>query len=490
MAANVKGGRAGRHEILYDRPVKIPVHVLSGFLGVGKTTAVKDLLARRADRERIAVVVNEFGTLGVDGALLSDCASCILKEVPGGCVCCTAMADLEASLEEVCDLVAPTRFVLEPTGLARPSELVDLLRGPRWAPRFDVRPVITLLDPQQDVEALCRESALFRDQVETADVLVLNRCDLASEEEILRVEEWARALAPPKLRIVRASHGVLPDEVWDLERPAAPGGATLLEARAPHHLHGNLRENSSEGHVGKGVAFAPERVFDADRLLAALEALRAGSLTQGRVARAKGLFHTTAGWRVHEIAGGTLTTEPTSWRRDSRVDVILKDPEAGGKEGEGDFFEWERALADALIPESAPLLTLEDGNGAMRAYDPRGFAALSLPLSPSKQNLSSDLAGASAFRLGDVLEHAGLARPADWMWLVMDAGLFGVGGPRRVLENGIVFPSGEGFRFVLPEEAARGAEDDVDACRDLANVCGVKLADAPGAVDRTDGGEP
>ena len=71
------------------------------------------------------------------------------------------MADLEASLEEVSDLVAPTRFVLEPTGLARPSELVDLLRGPRWANRFDVRPVITLLDPQQDVaEAATRERAL------------------------------------------------------------------------------------------------------------------------------------------------------------------------------------------------------------------------------------------------------------------------------------------------------------------------------------------
>ena len=62
--------------------MKVPVHVLSGFLGAGKTTAVKDLLARRAERERIAVVVNEFGTLGVDGALLSDCASCILKEIP------------------------------------------------------------------------------------------------------------------------------------------------------------------------------------------------------------------------------------------------------------------------------------------------------------------------------------------------------------------------------------------------------------------------
>ena len=447
--------------------MRIPVHVLSGFLGVGKTTAVKDLLARRADRERIAVVVNEFGALGVDGALLSDCASCILREVPGGCVCCTAMADLEASLEEICDIVAPTRFVLEPTGLAKPSELVDLLRGPRWAHRFDVRPVITLVDPQQDLPKVYGESALFRDQVDTGDVLVVNRCDLASEEEILRVEEFARALVPAKLLVVRASHGALPDAVWDLERPPAPSGTTLLAATPSLHLH----RDSSEGHVGKGVAFNPERVFDADRLFSALEALRDGRVTRARVARAKGLFHTTAGWRVHEIAGGRLSTQPTSWRRDNRVDVILKDPATG------DFLEWERALNDALVPEDAPLFVLEDGKGASRAYDPRGFEALS-------QYLSKDLspgAGAVAFRLGDVLSHSGVSREADWMWIVMDAGLFGVGGPRRVLEKGIVFPAEEGFRFVLSDEAARGAEDDVDACRDLANVCGVRLADPPGA---------
>gem|GEM_PF-64907 len=458
--------------------MKVPVHVLSGFLGAGKTTAVKDLLARRADRERIAVVVNEFGTLGVDGALLSDCASCILREVPGGCVCCTAMADLEASLEEVSDLVAPTRFVLEPTGLARPSELVDLLRGPRWAARFDVRPVITLVDPQQNVAASYATSALFRDQMDVADVVVVNRCDQASEEEILRVEEFARALTPPKLLVVRASRGVLPDPVWDLERPAPPTGTTLLAAEpTPHHL---LR-SSSEGHVGKGIAHPPERVFDADRLLAAFEELRSGRVTRGAVARAKGIFHTTAGWRVHEIAGGRLTTAETSWRRDSRVDVILKDPE------EKDFFEWERVLADSLVPANAPLLMLEDGAGRMRAFDPRGFAAL--PLFPFKKTLSSPIFSSSsafppaAFRLGDVMAHAGVDREADWMWLVMDSGLFGVGGPRHVLENGILFAEAEGFRYVLPDDAARGAEDEVDACRDLTNVCGVRLAEAPGAAE-------
>jgi hypothetical protein len=225
------------------------------------------------------------------------------------------------------------------------------------------------------------------------------------------------------------------------------------------------------------VAQPPERTFDADRLLGALEALRSGRVTRGAVARAKGIFHTTAGWRVHEIAGGRLTTESTSWRRDSRVDVILKDP------GERDFFEWEEALGGALVPEDAPLLTLEDGAGAMRAYDPRGFEALAQHLSKKIFSSStSSFLSSAAFRLGDVMSHAGLAREADWMWIVMDSGLFGVGGPRRVLENGIVFPSEEGFRFVLPDEAARGAEDDVDACRDLANVCGVRLADSPGTA--------
>jgi G3E family GTPase len=459
-------------------PVSVPVHVLSGFLGVGKTTAVKDVLTRRADRERIAVVVNEFGTLGVDGALLSDCASCILKEVPGGCVCCTAMADLEASLEEISDLVAPTRFVLEPTGLARPSELVDLLRGPRWANRFDVRPVITLLDPQQDLAKAYAESALFRDQVDTGDILVVNRCDLASEEEILRVEEFARALVPTKLLVVRASHGALPDAVWDLERSAPPPGTTLLGVRQAHS-HGD----SVEGHVGHGIAHPPVRIYDADRLLAVLEALRGGAFTKGSVARAKGLFHTTVGWRVHEIAGGRLTTESTSWRRDSRVDVILKGPKTGEF---GDFFEWERALADALVPEDAPLLTLEDGKGAARAYDPRGFEALSKFLSKkifSSPSLPVAVPSGSAFRLGDILAHAGLAREADWMWLVMDSGLFGVGGPRHVLEKGVVFPGDGAFRYVLSDEAARGVEDEVDACRDLENVCGVRLADAPGAAE-------
>ena len=124
--------------------MKVPVHVLSGFLGTGKTTAVKDLLGRRADRERIAVVVNEFGTLGVDGALLSDCASCILREVPGGCVCCTAMADLEASLEEIWELADRAMRAFPPVVPASTF-------GFPWF-RFWVRPLVPDIDAIPEAE--------------------------------------------------------------------------------------------------------------------------------------------------------------------------------------------------------------------------------------------------------------------------------------------------------------------------------------------------
>ena len=197
------------------------------------------------------------------------------------------------------------------------------------------------------------------------------------KREILRVEECARALAPPKLRVVRASHGVLPDEVWDLERPRPRQRRRRSSRRSP------LTPPSKEF---LGRACGPGRCAAAGarfRRRPPLRGSRSSPLRhphEGRVARAKGLFHTTAGWRVHEIAGGRLSTAPTSWRRDSRVDVILKDPDT--KKGEfGDFLEWEEGLGDALVPADAPLLTLEDGTGGMRAYDPRGFSALSPSLS-------------------------------------------------------------------------------------------------------------
>lgn len=432
---------------------RIPVHILTGFLGVGKTTAVRDLLTRRAESERIAVVVNEYGDLGIDGALLSDCASCVLKEVPGGCVCCTAVADLEASIEEILDLVAPTRLVIEPTGLARPSELVDLFRSrDRFQSRFELRPVITLLDPRQDYRKSYREDASFRDQVDLGDILVVNRCDLATEDEIRAAEAFAASILPAKMAIVRASHGVLPDSVFDTRLPAGEStgrGGTLLPSRNAHAHEG------ADDYVGHGFQRDPEHLFDVDLLERLLAELLDGS--SGVVARAKGIFRTTTGWRVYEIAGGTLSNADTAYRRDSRFDFILKRP-AGG-----DLERIDRQLHEAIVPEGAALLHVETESGILRTWDARQLRRR-FP---------------DAVPLGPLLELSGARPEPHWVWLVSEGGFFGSGGPRGPLSNGLVHVA-DAYRFELSDAGAAGFEDQVDQCREVDGLCAIRLARAPG----------
>lgn len=443
----------------------VPVHLLSGFLGVGKTTAVRDLLSRHAERERIAVVVNEFGDLGIDGALLSDCTSCVLKEVPGGCVCCTALADLEASLEEMLDIVGPTRIVIEPTGLARPSEIVDLLRRERFAGRLEVRPVITLLDPSTSFETSYAEGGLFRDQVDLGDLLVLNRCDLATPERVAEAEAWARALVPPKLAVLRTSHGVLPDEVLTMRVPdarelsrAENESPSLLAVRGAH------RSAKGEGYEGHGLAWGPERVFDADALDRFFAALGSGSLgLSGGVARAKGIFRTTVGWEVREWAGGVLSRGATAYRRDSRFDLVLREREAD------DFARVDAALEEALVPEGAPLVAVETGTELLRAFDERALRALAGKGAPPE------------VRVGELLRLAKAPVEPSWLWVVSDGGLFGAGARRELLEAGKVGVDEDGsLRFFLEDESVGEHEDEVDACRDVPGLCALRLAQPPG----------
>ena len=128
---------------------KIPVNLITGFLGVGKTTALMRLLAAKPADEYWAVVVNEFGEVGIDGATLSTAGEGLqVAEVPGGCVCCTTSPMLRTALNQLVKARRPDRLLIEPSGLGHPAGIVDLLRDPFMAKTFEVRAVLTLLDPR------------------------------------------------------------------------------------------------------------------------------------------------------------------------------------------------------------------------------------------------------------------------------------------------------------------------------------------------------
>lgn len=113
-------------------------NLITGFLGCGKTTTIRHLLAQKPEHEKWAVLVNEFGEIGIDGALLAD-SGAVLKEIPGGCMCCVNGLPMQIGLNMLLQQAKPDRLLIEPTGLGHPKQILSLLTSDIYQPWIDLR---------------------------------------------------------------------------------------------------------------------------------------------------------------------------------------------------------------------------------------------------------------------------------------------------------------------------------------------------------------
>jgi cobalamin biosynthesis protein CobW len=185
---------------------RIPILVVSGFLGAGKTTLVRHLLhdAQRTG-VRVAVVSNEFGALGIDKALLGEGEEAYV-ELEGGCVCCQLSDTLLDTLQMLRERVRPDRIIVETSGVALPFDTqLNLWREPvsAWV---DDDMAVVVVNAEQLMEGRDLEGT-FEDQVSSADLLLLNKIDLISPEALDQVEAMLHALAPdtPTVRSVQGA---------------------------------------------------------------------------------------------------------------------------------------------------------------------------------------------------------------------------------------------------------------------------------------------
>ena len=316
----------------------IPVHILGGFLGAGKTSAIRAQLAARQG-ERVAVIVNDFGEAGLDATTLEGAAPFKVRNIPGGCVCCTAPEGFVDALGAVLD-EQPDRLWIEPTGLARPQDLVDTIRRSPHRDAFELAPVVVLVDPARLGKAASQtERELTLQQTGIADVLVANRVDLCSEDALARFDELVASLWPGPMAVHRTTHGRLPRSA--LEWPAGEGARLPRAATGLHVGHGH---DSTSGYAVQSFRWSPELVFSRERLARA--ALRASQGLAGTpLARMKGIFRTQEGFLLLEIAGGALHEERSHHRRDSRADVIFEG--AGEAEAAERFARWLEGAAQS-----------------------------------------------------------------------------------------------------------------------------------------------
>lgn len=346
----------------------IPVTIITGFLGVGKTTAILDLLEHhRPENERWAVLVNDFGEVGLDGPIIEGADSGIaVKQIPGGCICCTSGVMFQVHLTLLLKTERPDRVIIEPTGLAEPGSLLDMLAGPGFRESLSPRATITLVDPAQFLDQKHRSNEIYRDQLEAADVLVANRADLYDVDVLMALEAEARGLYPPKLVVATTKHGVL-DPAWlDLEpqhprelQSEAPssGGPMVVTAlvpgaSAPRDPTEVVRtQNSGKGVETRGWLLGSELVFSSAHLSQWLVCLRGEDLLPAGFLRLKAIFRTERGWAmVNATAGQPAASRPTNYRRDSRVEVIVD------RDQQPDWERFEAALFECLMPVSRALL--------------------------------------------------------------------------------------------------------------------------------------
>jgi G3E family GTPase len=263
-----------------------------------------------------------LGVAGPDAATLEGAAPYKLTNIPGGCVCCTAPEGFVDALGAVL-AEQPDRLWIEPTGLARPQDLVDTLRRSPHRDAFELAPVVVLVDPACLGRGASEgERELVRQQTGIADVLVANRIDLCDDDALARFDALVAGLWPGPLAVHRTTHGRLPREA--LEWPEGEGARLpRASAVAAEHAPDGHAHASTAGWAAKSFRWSPELVFSHERLARA--ALRASQgLAGAKLARLKGIFRTQEGFVLLEIAGGALHEERSHHRRDSRADVIFE----------------------------------------------------------------------------------------------------------------------------------------------------------------------
>lgn len=302
----------------------IPTNLILGFLGVGKTTAILDLLKAKPEGEVWAVLVNEFGEVGIDGAMLQSDGA-FIKEIPGGCMCCVAGLPMQVGLNQLIHKAKPDRLIIEPTGLGHPSQILETLTGEHYATVLELGPVITLVDPRKLEDRRVLENVQFRDQVAAADILVANKIDLCSQQQSEAFERWSASLEPPKRAVFQTNHGQL--------RPEWLAGHTDLSAVSTPHAHHHHRKaptiapapdineqpwqlvsNEGQGYVSLGWRLHGDIRFDEQALMA--------MAMDSRFERFKAVIHCVEGWRTLNMVDGSLSVADSEPRELSRLEVI------------------------------------------------------------------------------------------------------------------------------------------------------------------------
>ena len=273
-----------------------------GFLGAGKTTLLRSLVPRLSAIESTALLVNEFGAEGVDQVVLAT-EDVTIRELVGGCVCCEVRGELLLALDQIRETVNPDRLVIEPTGLASPEMLANVFGVPSVQSIASVDSIITVLDATKF--ALVRDNLgeFYPRQVREADLVLINKVDVATMDQLIEAQAWVRGLNPAATMVNTSFCDVEPDVVV----------AAIRQGKTRVLRDGLEDGGAGDAHDGLAELGLQRVVLDTSKMFGLVvepfvRALADGAY--GEVVRAKGFLPAGEGSNLVDVVLGDWDIRP------------------------------------------------------------------------------------------------------------------------------------------------------------------------------------
>ncbi len=309
----------------------VPTNVITGALGVGKTTLIQSLLSNKPVGERWAVLVNEFGEVGIDGSMLSSGTvdgkekSIFIKEVPGGCMCCTSGLPMQIALNLLLAQAKPHRLLIEPTGLGHPKEVLETLSQSHYKDVLNVQATLTLIDVRKLDDQKWRNHETFQAQMQIADTVVVTKSDLYTHDCMPTLETYMHEIGVSSTPVVHANCGKVDNR---LLANASNFTLHLSDSEQHHHTNklnsantliapkeGALRiANQGEGYFSRGWLCAATYAFSYKQCVMLFKTYTAERL--------KAVIITDSGIFAFNVADGAFEERRLDEAEDSRIELI------------------------------------------------------------------------------------------------------------------------------------------------------------------------
>ncbi len=313
---------------------EVPTNIITGFLGVGKTSTILHLLANKPASERWAILVNEFGEIGIDGNLIegnqSNKQGVFIREVPGGCMCCTSGLPMQVALTQLISKAKPDRLLIEPTGLGHPQEVLETLSSDNYKGILNIQKIITLVDARKVSDKRYSEHETFQQQIKIADIIIANKQDLYEQCDRDKLQAYINVHCSDNTNLVFTQQGAISQTLLDGTTNAAVHNSVFNAAvQAPSSNQPSINltpipecgylkaTNESNGFKSIGWRFESKISFDKDKLFIFLNGIVCERL--------KAVFNTEQGAYSYNLTSDALTEIMLENCDESRIEIIATD---------------------------------------------------------------------------------------------------------------------------------------------------------------------